>query len=52
MKEKRQLQQKVKELTDKIKDSENDMIEYLDLIDEKDKEIASLKFRLQEEHYE
>lgn len=52
MKEKRQLQQKIQELTAKMEDSENDMIEYLDLIDEKDKEIASLKFKLQEEHYE
>lgn len=52
MKEKRKLQQQIQELTGKVRDSENDMIEYLDLIDEKDKEIASLKFRLQEEHYE
>lgn len=52
LKEKHQLQQKVQELAGKIKDSENEMIEYLDLIDEKDKEIASLKFKLQEDHYE
>ena len=42
---------KNQELTDKVQDNENDMVEYLDLIEEKDREIASLKFKLQEDNY-
>ena len=42
---------KNQELTAKVQDDENDMIEYLDLIEEKDREIASLKFKLQEGNY-
>ncbi|MDO5411426.1 MAG: hypothetical protein Q4F21_13450, partial [Lachnospiraceae bacterium] len=46
------LREKVQELSQKIKEDENDMVEYLDLIEEKDKEIASLRFKIQEADYE
>ena len=36
----------------KADEAENDMIEYLDLLEEKEKEIARLKFKLQENQYE